>query len=253
MDTKRTRFGFVCGNTSFVTADMLPSLRVKSMECVLTANKKQFVVFTVEKPVRASDVLKSIEGFNSSSSTPLTLEKFNEDDVCMIVTFEKGQRFMQHPFYSIVQEVKEDSSNDPEMRASKVWEWTATFNNSMPSASKQKKRVVDELASDLVEDAILPSASKRERNGPKPSPLLSAEVLEVITPSSSLWIVANHYNDHEHGGIFAGSGRSGEKEPVLIRYIPSEAEVQEEFTPSFFWFNPYEGVSDNLLPKDFLY
>lgn len=40
------------------------------------------------------------------------------------------------------------------------------------------------------------------------------------------------------------------EEPVIIRYIPSEVEVQTEFTQQFFWFNPYDGVCDDWLPKE---
>ena len=48
--------------------------------------------------------------------------------------------------------------------------------------------------------------------------------------------------------IINGRQKREEKESVVIRYIPSEAEVQAEFTPRFFWFDPYEGVSDSRIP-----
>ncbi len=173
MDSKRIRFGLVCRNTSFITADMLPSLRVRSLECALLA-EKQFVVFTVEKPIKACDVLKSIDEFNGSATEPLTLEKFNEDDESMIVLFEKGQRFLQHPFYAAIQEVR-DSSSTSGGEEPKIWEWTA---DGVPDSSRHhhnSKRVVGELASDLVEDSILPSAPKRARAVPK-----STEVMLLL-------------------------------------------------------------------------
>jgi hypothetical protein len=151
MDTKHIRFGFVCRNASFVTADMLPSLHVKSMECALTGDK-QFVVFTVEKPIRACDVVKAVEEFNANGTVPVTLEKFNDSED-MIVVFEKGQRYLQHPFYSVIQEAK--NSDQPQ-----IWEWTS---DGVPE-SMRSKRVAGDLVSDLVEDSILPSAPKRDRS-----------------------------------------------------------------------------------------
>jgi hypothetical protein len=32
-------------------------------------------------------------------------------------------------------------------------------------------------------------------------------------------------------------------------YYPTEAEVQTEFTPEFFWFDPFQGVGDQELPQ----
>jgi hypothetical protein len=169
MDTKRIRFGFVCRNASFVTADMLSPVRVRSMECALSADGRQFVVFTVEKPIRACDVLKAVDAFNAEASDPITLEKFDGSDD-MIVTFEKGQRYMQHPFYAVIQETKDQSVTEG-CEASKVWEWSA---DGIPE-SMRHKRVAGELVSDLVEDSIVPSASKRERGAVK-------AVVEVILP-----------------------------------------------------------------------
>lgn len=178
MDSKRIRFGFVCGHTNFVNAEMLPSIRIQSMECALASNGKQYVVFTVSKPMKACDVLKSIHEFNEKATEPLVLEPFKVDGMAedasglMIVTFEKGQRFLQHPFYAIIQELKiqdgRESSSSP-----KVWEWTA---DGMPVSSRHK-RVVGELVSDLVQDAILPSAPKRGRGGHKNA---AQEVIQLL-------------------------------------------------------------------------
>jgi hypothetical protein len=159
MDSKRIRFGFVCRNASFVTADMLAPLCVRGMECALSAEGRQYVMFTTEKPTRARDVLKVVDAFNAEAAAPLSIEKFDGCDD-MIVTFEKGQLFMQHPFYTAIKEIKDQSvSEGGDASSSKVWEWTA---DGIPD-SMRHKRVAGELVSDLVDDAILPSAPKRER------------------------------------------------------------------------------------------
>jgi hypothetical protein len=76
----------------------------------------------------------------------------------MIVTFEKGQRFMQHPFYVVIQEAKKVPIVEGESPI--VWEWTV---DGIPE-SMRHKRVAGELLSDLVDDSIFPSSNKRERN-----------------------------------------------------------------------------------------
>jgi hypothetical protein len=85
------------------------------------------------------------------------LEKFQESED-LIVTFEKGQRFLQHPFYAVIQEVKKMPVGEGE--TPKIWEWTV---NGIPE-SLRHKRVVGELSSDLVDDSIFPSAPKRDRS-----------------------------------------------------------------------------------------
>lgn len=159
MDSKRIRFGFICRNASFVTADMLAPVRVRGMECALSDEGKQYVMFTAEKPTRARDVLKAVDEFNAEATDPLSVEKFDGCDD-MIVTFEKGQMYMQHPFYIAIQEVKDQSVSEggDAPSSSKVWQWTA---DGIPD-SMRHKRVAGDLVSDLVEDAILPSAPKRE-------------------------------------------------------------------------------------------
>lgn len=153
MDTKRIRFGFVCSTTTPpVTSEMLCSIGIRSMECALHEDK-QFVVFTVDKPTRASDVLSSLQdGF--------CLEKFDGCDD-LIVTFEKGQRYLQHPFYVVVQGVKSAAVEDD--ASPRYWQWISD------GEPVKRKRVVGELASDLVEESINPSATKRERVGYKQS------------------------------------------------------------------------------------
>jgi hypothetical protein len=147
-------------------------------------------VFTVDKAVRASDVLKSIEMHNSTASEPLSIEKFNENDECAIVTFEKGQRFLQHPFYAVMREVEEEEENaggsaeggdsDPTQSSGtkKYCKWTA---DGATTDSRVKKRVFGELASDLVQDSILPTLTKRSRGGKK-----STEVM-ICHFYSELW------------------------------------------------------------------
>jgi hypothetical protein len=150
MDTKRIRFGFMCSNATPVTSEMLCSVGVRSVECALNG-EKQFVVITMDKPMRASDVLSSLKD-------GLCLEKFeNCDD--LIVTFEKGQRYLQHPFYVVVQGVKSAATEDD--ATLRYWQWVSD------GEPVKRKRVVGELLSDLVEESINPSAPKRERVGSK--------------------------------------------------------------------------------------
>jgi hypothetical protein len=157
MDSKRIRFGFVCSSATPFTIEMLSSLRVRSMECALSG-ERQFVIFTVEKPMKGVDVLKAITDFNAGcEGGALNLEKFQESED-LIVTFEKGQRFLQHPFYAVIQEVKKMPVGEGE--TPKIWEWTV---DGIPE-SLRHKRVVGELSSDLVDDSIFPSAPKRDRN-----------------------------------------------------------------------------------------
>ena len=157
MDTKRIRFGFLCSDaTSPVTSDMLPSIGLRSLECAMFEGK-QYVMLTVDKAVRASDVLHSVAAFNTNvadEAARLNLEQFG-DSQDLIVTFEKGQRYLQHPFFLIFQGVKSLVGIEPQM----FWEWTSDGK----SEPMKRKRATGELISDLVEDAINPSASKRER------------------------------------------------------------------------------------------
>ena len=166
MDTKRIRFGFMCNNSNFFAADTLPSLRVRTIECALS-NGKQFVVFTVEIPIKASDVLKAVELFNAEQNeSPLTLENFM-DGGDIIITFEKGQRFLQHPFYAVIHEAKRISQNIAVVAADGdiipppplVSEWSF---DGIP-VSHRYKRMSGELASAFVEEAISPSSVKRTK------------------------------------------------------------------------------------------
>ena len=154
MDSKRIRFGFVCSSATPFTIEMLSSLHVRSMECALSG-ERQFVIFTVEKPMKGVDVLKAITA--ECGEGALNLEKFQESED-LIVTFEKGQRFLQHPFYAVIQEVKKMPVGEGE--TPKIWEWTV---DGIPE-SLRHKRVVGELSSDLVDESIFPSAPKRDRN-----------------------------------------------------------------------------------------
>jgi hypothetical protein len=86
----------------------------------------------------------------------LCLEKFDgcED---LIITFEKGQQYVHHPFYVVIQGVTSGSSDED--ATPRFWQWESD------GSPVKRKRVASELASDLVEDAIIPSALKRE-HGP---------------------------------------------------------------------------------------
>ena len=177
MESKRIRLGFVCSNANPFSSDMLPSLSMRSMECVLLG-EKQYVIFTVEKPVRVCDVLKAIEGFNSGAGElALKLEKFQDNEE-LIVKFEKGQRFMQHPFYTLIQEAKKIPVVEGEPQ--RIWEWGV---DGIPG-SVRHKRVAGELTSDLVEDSILPSDPKRS-TGP-PSKQSDEDAMKVCVVSLSL-------------------------------------------------------------------
>ena len=151
MDTKRIRFGFVCSNaTPPITLDTLAPLVPRSVECALLG-EKQFVVFTVDKSARACDILAAVTGLG------LELEKFEGCDE-LIVTFEKGQRYLQHPFYRLVQGVRqEDAANSVVDAPQRFWQWVSDGTEPV-----KRKRLAGELASDLVDEAITPSAPKRE-------------------------------------------------------------------------------------------
>ena len=184
MESKRIRFGFVCSNANPFSSDMLPLLRMRSMECAFSGDK-QFVVFTVEKPVKACDVLRVIEGFNSSAGeAALSLEKF-QDSEDFIVTFEKGQRFLQHPFYAVIQAVKKVPSVEGE--AQRIWEWSI---DGIPE-SVRHKRVAGELSSDLVDDSIFPAAPKRDRTGPKQDIAKVCVILVSFSFQVALIVIAN--------------------------------------------------------------
>lgn len=156
MDSKRIRFGFVCSNEKIVSSDMLPALAVKSMECALL-DGRQFVVFTVDKSIKVSDVMDAMKEYNSNAEEQLKLETFDGCD--SIITFEKGPRYLHHPFYAVIHEAKNSVGVEPQ----RFWEWTADG----VSDTKKCKRVVSELVSELVDESITPSAEKRERTASK--------------------------------------------------------------------------------------
>ena len=146
--------------------------------CLAMSGGKQYVVLTVDKAVRASDVLHSVAAFNTNvadEAARLNLEQFG-DSQDLIVTFEKGQRYLQHPFFLIFQGVK--SSVRVEGEPQTFWEWTSDGK----SEPMKRKRVTGELISDLVEDAINPSASKRERGS-------KTDTLEVISAMCRLMFI----------------------------------------------------------------
>ncbi len=132
-----------------VTSDMLLSIGLRSMECALYEDK-QYVIMTVSKSMKGSDVMAALV------DAGLCLEKFDGFDD-LILTFEKGQQYVHHPFYAVMQGVKSGSSSED--ATPRFWQWES---DGSPS---KRKRVASELASDLVEDAIIPSAPKRE-HGP---------------------------------------------------------------------------------------
>jgi hypothetical protein len=156
MDSKRIRFGFVCSNAKIVSSEMLPALTVKSIECAVL-DGRQFVVFTVDKSIKVSDVIVSMNEYNSKAEEQLKLETFDGCD--SIITFEKGPRYLHHPFYAVIHEAKNSVGVEPQ----RFWEWTADG----VSDSRKCKRVVSELASELVDESITPSAEKRERTSAK--------------------------------------------------------------------------------------
>ena len=175
MDTKRMRYGFVCSNaTGPLKADMFPSLVVRSIEAALSG-ERLFVVLAVEKAVKAQDVLSAVSNFNASAGedAKICLEKF-EDCQDTIITFDKGQLYLQHPFYVIVQGIR--SSARVEGEPPRFWEWTSDS-----TQLKKRKRVAEELDSDLVVESISPSAPKRER---------SSKTIEVVL--FFCFLVAHH-------------------------------------------------------------
>ena len=111
---------------------------------------KQFVIFTVSKPRKASEVLDSIKNYNEDAEEKMNLISFQDGPE--VAVFDRGNCFRSHPISKIIQSaVAEEES----------WVWSVVVDS-----DGKKKRAVNELESDLVETSIRPATTKRMASRP---------------------------------------------------------------------------------------
>ena len=140
---KRIRFGFVFegqrpdigGQTPFADLDVAEAEGCEK-------DGRQFVVFTVCKPRRVSDVERVVEGLEGIRLVSL-------DGGPMIATFERGHSYQGHPIYRTIQSLCANCDVS-------YWRWSLDH-----PQQNRKKRVISELESDLADAVILPAAEKR--------------------------------------------------------------------------------------------
>ena len=167
MAAKRIRFGIVFEGS-------LPSLEggmflnglgiVEAEGC--NKDGTHFMMLTVGKPRRTSEVEQAIEAFNGAASAGAAIRLVSFQGGPSVVTFERGHKFQLHPIYQTIR-----SANDAGNAA--YWAWGSV-------EGRKRKRVINELESDLVESAILPTASKRASGAKE-----SSSDAQVIRPSES--------------------------------------------------------------------
>lgn len=107
---------------------------------------QQYLIFTLAKPRRTHDVQQAIEAYNSGLDEAL---RFTQIDV---VTFERGHGFHLHPIFHVIRKAQSSKSDT-------YWTWQNGGDDA--NSNKKRRRVVNELESDLVEASILPAAPKR--------------------------------------------------------------------------------------------
>jgi hypothetical protein len=187
---KRIRFGLVFEGARPPMDDFLREIGVTEAEGV-QKDGKQYIVFTVAKPKRTSDVQASIDAYNRRHAGAVRLLPFCDS---MVTTFERGSKYLAHPIYQTVAQTADDSR----------WSWSlvmaendriadaleATLDGPPPepapvvveqpdeavvqeqpavhegtvekiSDKKKKKRAISELQMNLVETVVVPSSSKR--------------------------------------------------------------------------------------------
>jgi hypothetical protein len=127
-------------------------------------NGQQFILFTVARPRRTSEVQQAIDAYNDSSAEAMRLVQFEGERV---VTFERGHRFQLHPIYQTIRTAETAKDNT-------FWSWSSTGVVGDANISRKRRRVINELESDLVEASIIPAAPKRasgkENRGEEPQP-----------------------------------------------------------------------------------
>lgn len=161
---------------------------------------KQFVILSVSKPRKASDVVKAVKAYNSDTQDKMMLVPFlNGPEV---VVFDRGNCYRAHPISKIIQEAvaaedswtwavvaegdagtskkmcdvggkkkKSDEVGKPDAGekpaaipvVEEVEETKKEETETKKSAGgSKKKRAVNELESDLVEASIRPQSIKRQ-------------------------------------------------------------------------------------------
>ena len=110
-----------------------------------------FMMLTVGKPRRTSDVEQAINAYNSGAEGGgISLVSF--EGGLKVVTFERGHKFQVHPIHRTIQAANSAGNGA-------YWAWGSA------EEGKKRKRVINELESDLVEAAIIPVAEKRASHG----------------------------------------------------------------------------------------
>lgn len=143
MAAKRIRFGMVFEGTlpSLEDGQFLGSLGIVEAEgCTKDGN--HFVLITVGKPRKTSEVEQAILAYTEAAITPVSYQGGP-----LVVTFERGHKFQLHPIYQAIQSANQAGNEG-------YWTWGLI-------EGKKRKRVINELESDLVETSIVPNASKR--------------------------------------------------------------------------------------------
>jgi len=167
--SKRIRFGMVYegARPAMDSSGFLKELGVVDAEGA-EKDGQQFILFTVLKPRRTCEVQQAVDAYNSGSSEGIRLVQFGGEQQ-EVVTFERGHKFQLHPIYQTIRVA--DAAKD-----GSFWAWSSSgvagdVNN------KKRRRVINELESDLVEASIAPSAPKRasgkENHGSEPQVMIS--------------------------------------------------------------------------------
>ena len=146
--SKRTRFGLVFEGTKAPTmgGGFLQELDVaKADGC--EHEGRHFMIFTTTKPRRSPEVLESIQTYNMAAPDEEKMNIVAFQNGPEIAVFDRGQCFRSHPISRIIQGAT---------AAGEAWSWSM-----IADSEKKKKRAINELESDLVDTAILPTAPKR--------------------------------------------------------------------------------------------
>ena len=100
---------------------------------------KNFMILTLRRARRLVEVERAMEG--------IRLVSFENGP--SIVTFQRGHNYQAHSIYKIIQKIS--ASGDESF-----WAWSMVVDS-----DRKRKRVADELESDLVDASITPIAQKR--------------------------------------------------------------------------------------------
>lgn len=139
---KCIRFGLVFEGPREPSGEFLDEIGAMDAEGI-HKDGKQYMLFTVRKSRRTTEVLQAIDSFNSSKPADEAVRLVAyEPGSSLILTFERGNKYQSHPIYKII---------------SGLGHWT----RSTVMASDKQKRAITELQTDLVQDCIVPSSSKR--------------------------------------------------------------------------------------------